>query len=176
MRISRGAEIKKILRQKQFHFTSPLLYFTGQDNKKAERILVICSKKLGSAVSRNRIRRQIVGWYIKNRHKIAKNIDMISPRSRIRSPAGAGAKKDQVMSKLIIYLLSLYKKTVSPLLGEHCRYYPSCSEYTGQAIEKHGAGKGLLFGIKRLIKCNQFFPGGFDPVPESVSRGTICSN
>jgi ribonuclease P protein component len=100
MRISRGAEIKKILRQKQFHFTSPLLYFTGQDNKKAERILVICSKKLGSAVSRNRIRRQIVGWYIKNRHKIAKNIDMIiSPRTKAQG-AEYAAQLEQGLKRI----------------------------------------------------------------------------
>jgi ribonuclease P protein component len=80
-RIRRGAEIKQILKKKQFHFTSPLLYFAGQNNKNEGRFLVICSKRLGGAVVRNKIRRQITAWYLKNEHKMAKNIDMIvTPR------------------------------------------------------------------------------------------------
>jgi ribonuclease P protein component len=80
-RIRRGDEIRKILSKKQYRFTTPLLFFTGQINKNGNRFLTICSKKLGTAVLRNRIRRQLSGWYLNNRRKIAKNIDMIvSPR------------------------------------------------------------------------------------------------
>lgn len=69
------------------------------------------------------------------------------------------------MKHLVLFLLRGYKKTVSPLLGQHCRFFPSCSDYTREAIVKHGLAKGLYFGTKRLLKCHPLHPGGVDPVP-----------
>ena len=71
------------------------------------------------------------------------------------------------MSKLLIFLIKVYKKALSPLfkaIGVECKYYPTCSEYTMQAIEKYGAFKGSLLGIKRVLKCNPFSKGGYDPL------------
>ena len=71
------------------------------------------------------------------------------------------------MSKLLIFLIKIYKKTVSPIFsffGIKCKYYPTCSEYTKQAIEKYGAFKGSLLGIIRILKCNPFSKGGYDPL------------
>ena len=63
-------------------------------------------------------------------------------------------------------VLTLYKKWISPLLGNHCRFYPSCSSYTHEAIEKHGIFMGIWLGGKRLLKCHPLHPGGLDPVPK----------
>ena len=71
------------------------------------------------------------------------------------------------MKKILIFLLKMYKKTISPIVsacGIHCKFYPSCSEYMAQAIEKYGAIKGGLLGFKRLLKCNPFSKGGYDPL------------
>lgn len=71
------------------------------------------------------------------------------------------------MKKIIIFLIKIYKKTLSPILdflGIKCKYYPTCSEYTIQAIEKYGVIKGCLLGIKRILKCNPFSKGGYDPL------------
>ncbi len=71
------------------------------------------------------------------------------------------------MKKIIIILLKIYKKTISPVIsffGIHCKYYPTCSEYMMQAIEKYGIIKGILLGTKRLLKCNPFSKGGYDPL------------
>jgi len=57
-----------------------------------------------------------------------------------------------------------YKFIISPLLPSACRYYPTCSEYMLQAVEKHGAIKGVWLGIKRLGRCHPFHEGGYDPV------------
>lgn len=54
---------------------------------------------------------------------------------------------------------------ISPLLGRHCRFFPSCSSYTYEAIKKHGLLKGVFLGGKRLLKCHPFHPGGVDLIP-----------
>lgn len=61
-------------------------------------------------------------------------------------------------------LYRLYKMLVSPLMGDRCRFYPSCSDYSKQAIEKHGWIAGGWMSVKRVAKCHQFHPGGFDYV------------
>jgi putative membrane protein insertion efficiency factor len=61
-------------------------------------------------------------------------------------------------------LIQLYRKYLSPMLPPSCRYTPSCSLYTLQAIEKYGAIKGLSMGMLRLLRCHPFARGGFDPV------------
>lgn len=71
------------------------------------------------------------------------------------------------MSKILIFLIKVYKKTLSPIfeiLGIKCKYYPTCSEYTKQAIEKYGTIYGILLGIKRILKCNPWSKGGYDPL------------
>jgi putative membrane protein insertion efficiency factor len=62
-------------------------------------------------------------------------------------------------------LVRLYQLTISRLLPSSCRFYPSCSEYTRQAIERYGVVDGVWLGVKRLVRCHPFNPGGYDPVP-----------
>lgn len=64
--------------------------------------------------------------------------------------------------KIIICIISLYQKFISPLLGNNCKYYPTCSEYTKQAVDKYGIIKGSILGIIRIFKCNPFSKGGVD--------------
>jgi putative membrane protein insertion efficiency factor len=79
----------------------------------------------------------------------------------------------EVVKSLIIRLILVYQKAISPLIasgfGIHCRFYPSCSEYTLIAVKKFGVLKGLFLGIKRFLRCNPLFQGGYDPVPEDFS-------
>jgi len=70
------------------------------------------------------------------------------------------------MKYILIKLLKSYKKYISAWLPQACRFYPTCSEYTAQSIERWGVVKGLFLGIKRIIKCHPFHPGGYDPVPK----------
>lgn len=71
------------------------------------------------------------------------------------------------MKKIGIFLISFYKKYISPIFhffGIECKYYPTCSEYTKQAIEKYGLFKGAFLGFIRILKCNPFSKGGYDPL------------
>ena len=68
------------------------------------------------------------------------------------------------MSTLIIFILNIYKRFVSPLLPKSCRFCPSCSEYMAEAIREKGFVRGLGKGIYRILRCNPFNPGGYDPV------------
>jgi hypothetical protein len=68
------------------------------------------------------------------------------------------------MRDLLITLLRAYKRWLSPLLPQACRFHPTCSEYTMQAIAKHGSVKGLWLGIRRISRCHPFQEGGYDPV------------
>jgi len=70
------------------------------------------------------------------------------------------------MQKILILLIRGYQLIVSPWLGSHCRFYPSCSEYAQIAIAEHGVWRGLFLSIKRLSRCHPWHPGGVDPVPE----------
>lgn len=76
------------------------------------------------------------------------------------------------MSFATIFLIKLYQKILSPFLQGSCRHYPTCSNYSIEAFQKHGFIKGSFLTIKRIIKCNPFFAGGYDPVPEKKE----CSN
>lgn len=69
------------------------------------------------------------------------------------------------MKDLAISFIQLYQKLVSPLHKRCCIYYPTCSTYTIEAIQKYGALKGCFLGIKRILRCHPLHRGGFDPVP-----------
>ncbi|HAE61735.1 MAG TPA: membrane protein insertion efficiency factor YidD [Eubacteriaceae bacterium] len=68
------------------------------------------------------------------------------------------------MKKLMILMIKFYQKAISPLLPKTCRFYPTCSDYCTQAIEKYGSLRGFILCVKRIGKCHPFHPGGFDPL------------
>lgn len=69
------------------------------------------------------------------------------------------------MKSVFLALIRFYQRAVSPYLPPTCRYTPTCSAYTYEAIVKYGALKGGWLGLKRILRCNPFHPGGYDPVP-----------
>jgi uncharacterized protein len=69
------------------------------------------------------------------------------------------------MKALLLSMLRGYQYAISPLFGASCRFYPSCSDYAREALERHGALKGSWLALRRVARCHPYHPGGFDPVP-----------
>jgi len=73
------------------------------------------------------------------------------------------------MRRLAQWLIRAYQLMLSPFLGNHCRFYPSCSQYALEAIGRFGVLRGGFMGLRRLLRCHPWHPGGLDPVPERLS-------
>jgi len=71
---------------------------------------------------------------------------------------------------MLIAIIKFYKYFISPLLGDRCRFYPSCSSYSLEALQLHGAIIGSYLTLKRLLRCHPFHEGGIDPVPEKFGN------
>lgn len=69
-----------------------------------------------------------------------------------------------MIKKFFLALVRFYQRAISPYTPRSCRFYPTCSQYTYEAIQEYGALKGFWLGLKRLLKCHPFHPGGYDPV------------
>lgn len=83
------------------------------------------------------------------------------------------AQKPSLLSQIFLGIIDTYRYLISPLIGQHCRYYPSCSAFTREAILEHGALKGGWLGIRRICRCHPYHEGGYDPVSklsESTNR------
>ena len=70
-----------------------------------------------------------------------------------------------MIKQVFSMLIRSYRYAISPMLGVHCRFHPSCSEYALEALERHGSWHGSWLVLKRLLRCNPWHPGGYDPVP-----------
>ena len=75
-----------------------------------------------------------------------------------------------MIKKVLLFLIRCYQVGIAPLLGSHCRFLPTCSVYTYEAISIHGPLKGIFLGVKRILKCHPFHPGGHDPVPDKIKK------
>ena len=94
-----------------------------------------------------------------------------APAARIARP-GALSPAGPRVKALALLLLRGYKRFISPLLGQHCRFHPTCSVYTMQAIERFGVLRGSWMGARRIGRCHPFHPGGIDEVPEAPAAAT----
>jgi putative membrane protein insertion efficiency factor len=83
---------------------------------------------------------------------------------------------NRIMRAPFLFTIWLYQSVVSPFLRPSCIYYPSCSEYSKQALHKHGIIWGVYLSVTRIARCHPFHQGGVDEVPESISLKTIRNN
>jgi hypothetical protein len=76
----------------------------------------------------------------------------------------------------LLFIIRVYQVLLSPLLGQNCRFYPTCSCYAHQALKQHGALKGSWLSVKRIVKCNPMHPGGIDEVPPSSKQQNVINS
>ena len=72
------------------------------------------------------------------------------------------------MRKLIQSLIRLYQVAISPVLGNNCRFHPTCSQYASEALQQHGTMRGSRMALRRICRCHPWNPGGYDPVPPPI--------
>lgn len=91
------------------------------------------------------------------------------------SPIGRNARVDveQRLADAATAAVGAYRRYVSPLLGRHCRFHPTCSRYAQEAVGVHGVVRGGLLALRRLLRCHPLHPGGFDPVPPTAPRSRL---
>ena len=77
----------------------------------------------------------------------------------------------KIMKRPLIWIIYAYKILISPILPPSCRFYPTCSDYARLAVEEHGAAKGLVLAVRRILRCHPYHPGGYDPVPHAHDCG-----
>ena len=75
-----------------------------------------------------------------------------------------------MMRRLVLFMIRCYWATLSPIIGQACRFHPTCSRYTYACVERFGALRGTWLGVRRISRCHPFHPGGFDPPPELPSQ------
>lgn len=77
-------------------------------------------------------------------------------------------KNISIFSYPLIFLIWVYRYTLSPFIGGQCRFYPTCSHYAETAVKEYGAWRGVILGVKRIFRCHPWHAGGYDPVPERI--------
>ena len=79
-------------------------------------------------------------------------------------------RKISILVYPFLLLIQIYRHTLSPFIGNQCRYYPSCSHYAEDALREHGVIDGLILAVRRIFRCHPWHDGGYDPVPEKIER------
>ena len=139
---------------------------------------VIGRKAMPRAVDRNRLRRRLRESVRACRPAIERFDIILRVRQRVRR-ADIGVSAQPVFRKyrrsagvksVLLAGVRGYQYLVSPMLGNKCRFYPSCSDYAREALERHGSLRGSWLAVRRLCRCQPFHPGGYDPVPDPLEH------
>lgn len=94
-------------------------------------------------------------------------------RARAKFPTQT-SQKENTLKTFLILVIRFYQLVISPWLGSNCRFYPTCSHYAHEALQKHGAMRGSWLAIRRIGRCNPWHEGGIDLVPEPTQPPTRC--
>lgn len=178
--VKENYEFRRIYRKGKSAVSPQLVIYCQRNRRGHSRLGVSVSTKLGCAVVRNRVRRRIREIYRLNKAKMLPGYDLIVV-ARVRAVETDYQKLDRTYLRLleqldllredpswkraILRMIRFYQTAMSPLFPPRCRYIPTCSEYALQAVEKYGPLRGGFLALRRLLRCNPFHKGGYDPVP-----------
>ena len=134
--LKRNSDFQRVYREGKSYANRYLVLYVLQNQTERNRLGISVSKKVGNSVVRHRMAR-----LIRESYRYIK------------------------MKTILIYLIRFYQKYLSPLKSTKCPYYPTCSQYGLEAVQKYGAVRGGLLALWRILRCNPFSRGGYDPVP-----------
>ena len=180
--LSKNEDFKSLLKGKKINNKYSTIFFKKLDhlNPKQLKISFIAKKKIGNSVIRNKIKRRLKNIMrdlvkqIKINYKysyliIAKKIVFNDKFADIKKELFLDFKRIKwSMKNILIFIIKIYKRLISPYLGSTCRYLPTCSDYFIESLKEYGIIKGSLMGVKRILSCHpiKFLGGGdgYDPV------------
>ena len=146
-----------------------LVMYIMENGTGRNRIGISVSKKVGNSVVRHRVTRLVRESYRLHEAVFDTNTGGILWNRRSAAPPWEASSYHKgimlSMKKILIAGIRFYQKYLSPMKRTKCPYIPTCSQYGLEAIEKHGAVKGSILALWRILRCNPFSKGGFDPVP-----------
>ena len=164
--------------QKGVSAVSPVMVLYCRKNRLGRnRLGLVSSTKLGHAVVRNRCRRRLREVYRLEKPQLKTGYYSGCPEQNCHGPLAGAAKtvppsvpegrsdEGARMKRVLLALVRFYRRAISPFRPPCCRYTPTCSQYALEAIEKYGALKGGWMAFRRILRCNPFHKGGYDPVP-----------
>ena len=187
--LKKNRDFRTVYRDGKSYANRLLVMYTLKNDSDRNRLGISVSKKVGNSVVRHHITRLVresyrlheemfhSGWDIvviaragaKNAsyHEIESALLHLGNLQKIMNPE---EKKMELvdgitLKKILIFLIKWYRKYISPMKTTKCPYYPTCSTYGLEAVEKYGAWKGGLLALWRILRCNPFSKGGYDPVP-----------
>ena len=167
--LKKNRDFRTVYRDGKSYANRLLVMYTLKNDSDRNRLGISVSKKVGNSVVRHHITRLVRESYRLHEEMFHSGWDIV-----VIARAGAKnasyheprRKEDGItLKKILIFLIKWYRKYISPMKTTKCPYYPTCSTYGLEAVEKYGAWKGGLLALWRILRCNPFSKGGYDPVP-----------
>ena len=177
--LKKNRDFQSVYRKGKPYGNKYLVMYLLANDLGRNRVGISVSKKVGNSIIRHhltrliresyRLQRPVIPWDWKRSHpsgQTSSHLFGLQLASSVYREDGYTLRGTEIMKKILLYLIRFYRKYLSPMkVYTHCIYIPTCSEYALEAIEKYGAFKGGLLTVWRILRCNPFAKGGYDPVP-----------
>ena len=146
-------------RGRRYHTEHFLVFVRPRENGACTRMGMAVSRKVGKAVTRNRVKRLLREFFRLHRALLPEHLDIVAVAKKHTGAA------DLSQDRLFVLPIRFYQLFISPVLPPACRFYPTCSAYALEAIMTHGVLRGGWLALRRLARCHPWGGSGYDPVP-----------
>ena len=168
--LKKNQDFQSVYRNGKSYANRLLVMYVLENNLDKNRLGISVSKKVGNSVVRHHVTRLVRESYRLQENIFNSGLDIVVVARANAASASFREIESALLHlgklhKIVIALIKGYRKYISPMKSTKCPYFPTCSEYGLQAVEKYGVIKGGLLAFWRILRCNPFSQGGYDPVP-----------